>query len=137
MNGSCLEAVAASPALHDSDEDDVDEDFGELEETDEEEHEDGEIEEDSDDCEFPELDEIRLTALAGKLREENMKNLKWARNRFTPPDVTFDDVRSEEENIPTPLAYFFKYFPNSVFELMEKTNTYPVHTNGKCIDASV
>lgn len=54
-------------------------------------------------------------------------NIRWKRQPFVPPNIVLNkpNEHTYPNSIPTPLEYFFKYFPESEYENMANyTNTY-------------
>jgi len=54
-------------------------------------------------------------------------NIRWKRQPFVPPNIVLNKPIEHmyPNSIPTPLDYFFKYFPESEYENMANyTNTY-------------
>lgn len=61
------------------------------------------------------------------------RNIKWKKQPFIPPTISLEKLEEHifPEEIPAPLDYFMKYFPDNEFEEMAKhTNTY-TQQNGK------
>jgi len=63
------------------------------------------------------------------------RSIKWKKQPFVPSKFSLEvlEKRHFPEEIPTPLDYFMKYFPDNEYEEMATyTNTYAQH-NGKLI----
>lgn len=68
-------------------------------------------------------------------------NMKWKFMEYHPPtDISWKGLVFQDngEDIGTPLSYFKKYIPDTIFQMMtDETNLYSVKTTGKSINTNI